>query len=608
MINSIGALSWFLAAVLAAGLPRVAATATVPDTISILHVNDVHAHLDEFNDYGTDCGAPQAFARSRRRHDTPSIGARNAPCQGGYARIKAGIDAARRKYPNETLLLNAGDEAQGTLYYTYYKGSATVELLNALDFDALTSGNHEFDDGALHFGRYVSNLTAPMVCANVRSRISGVTEGLRNYTLIERLGVAIIGFVTPDTRETSSPGPDVSFVEPIKLAQELVDEVRGLGYKRVVLLTHIGYEHDQELVKQLCGVSVVVGGHSHTFLGNVPNGSGPYPTIVKDLDGYEVPIVTAGRWGYLLGHLRVTFDADGHAKHWENHLLQLTADQPQDAAFAKQIKAWRAPFEEYSREVVGRARSAFSQLACQVSECSVGNLVAEAMLSAHPHADLAIVNAGGLRAGIPRGNVSRSTVLTVLPFSSRLVDLEFTGEALARSIEGIVSWRNQDTGHDTTSFLQIAGMRIVYHSSRPRGARLQDVRVRNSTGGFDLLDPQRRYTVCTLDFMAKGGDFWWHERQDFTSGKTVDEALIDYLRTHRGEDDLGLKPVLDRRIRDLSASGRVKQHAEGILWLLEKTVFGIVALLGDSGLGQGQKIFDLLSAALLLNFEGGDFR
>ena len=597
-----------LCALLAGSLRGILAhDRAVPDTISILHVNDVHAHLDEFNEYGTECSAAQTQPRDRRRRAVeapdPNLATRDAPCQGGYARIKAAVDAARRRFPNETLLLNAGDEAQGTMYYTYYKGSVTADLLNQLDFDAHTSGNHEWDDGALHFGSYIHNLTAPVVCANVRSQKPGVTEDLLKYTLVERLGVAVIGFVTPDTRETSSPGPDVSFVEPIELAQSLVNEVRELGYRRVILLTHIGYDRDQELVRKLRGVSVVVGGHSHTFLGDLPHSSGPYPTFVRDLDGHDVPIVTAGKWGYMLGHLRVKFDEQGRARHTENHLVRLTSDQPQDADWVKQIKAWRRPFDEFAREVVGRARKAFSQLVCQVTECSIGNLVAEAMLAAHPHTDLAIVNAGGLRAGIPRGNITRSTVLTVLPFSSRLVDLELSGEALAKTIEGIVSWRNQDTGHETTSFMQIAGMRVVYHSSKPRGQRLQDLSIRNATGGFELVELTRRYKVCTLDFMAKGGDFWWSEKQDFVAGETVDEALIDYLKSQ----PRGVTPVLDRRIRDLSASGKVKQHAEGFLWLLEKLVFGIVALLGP-GDSAGSKVFDLLASTVLLQFEGGDFR
>lgn len=99
-------------------------------------MNDIHAHLDEIRTSGTDC--------------TPAQG-----CYGGYARIKAAVEE-RRGDSNNSLLLNMGDEFQGTMFYTFYGGEKTAEVLNELEFDALTLGNHEFDMGEEYLGQFVS--------------------------------------------------------------------------------------------------------------------------------------------------------------------------------------------------------------------------------------------------------------------------------------------------------------------------------------------------------------------------------------------------------------------------------------------------------------------
>ncbi|BFZ53692.1 hypothetical protein PYCC9005_000722 [Savitreella phatthalungensis] len=599
----------------AAQLPVLARARTteLPATISIVHVNDIHAHLDEFDEYGTDCDtARRALERLPQDHGDSDKPAKSAGllCQGGYARIAHAIAQIRERYPGEVLLLNAGDEAQGTMFYTYYKGEVGAKVLNALDFDALTVGNHEFDDGSAHFTQYLRNLTAPVVGANVVHAAGGsLWEGLVRYHLVERLGVAVIGLVTQDTQKLSSPGKEVAFLDPEAVVQDLVDEVRGKGYKRVILLTHIGYGLDQQIARATNGVSAIVGGHSHTFLGDVPGSEGPYPTIVQDANGFDVPVVTTGKWGFNLGHLRVTFDADGHVEHHEAKMLSLSNNLRQDHKLQQQIKAWKLPFLEFAREVVGRAAGPFSQTACQVTECSVGNLVAEAMYDAHSNADVALMNAGGLRAGIPKGNITRGGVLTVLPFSSRLVDLQFSGYKLQQILEGIVSWQNVVTDHDITSFVQVAGVRITYKSSRPKGKRIERIDIRDRrTGSFAALESENNYTVCTLDFMAEGGDFWWPEVPDYERAETVDDALIKYLA--KLPDNLAI-PVLDGRIKDTTlVVGHVKQHAEHILHWYERIVFAVMSLFGPFGYtdAHATQLVDRFSAGLLGHFEGGDFR
>lgn len=134
--------------------------------ISFYHINDVHAHLDEFSSSGTDCTKPQNG------------------CYGGYARVKTVIDETRPEHP-DSLLLNVGDEFQGTLFYTFYKGEKIADVLNEMQFDAMTLGNHEFDGGDDELGDFLKNLTFPIVSANINSKNEKLNGTIKPYHIFE---------------------------------------------------------------------------------------------------------------------------------------------------------------------------------------------------------------------------------------------------------------------------------------------------------------------------------------------------------------------------------------------------------------------------------------
>lgn len=563
-----------------------------PNKLSIIHVNDVHSHIDEFNQYGTDCKSSVI---------TPNP--QSTECGGGYARIKTEVDKIRQQYPDH-LLLNAGDEFQGTMFYTYYKGEKTAELLNQMKFHAATIGNHEFDDGPEHLAAYLQNLTMPIVCANINTSIHELSSRLVSYTISQQYQVGIIGMITPETSSVSSPGDDVEFVEPLLLMQDLIDELHEQGIYRIIALTHIGFGADMELARRTRGISLIVGGHSHTFLGEVPWSEGSYPTVVQDLDGINVPIITNGKWGFNLGHLQVEFDDGGRVKAYSGQPIQLKEDQvQQDTSFEKQIISWKQPFLDFASEVVGYAQRPFVQRTCQITECSVGNLVADAMLAAHPHADVSLVNAGGLRAGISSGNITRGEILTVLPFGSTLVDLVFTGQELWDILEGIVSWQNKETKHEITSFAQVSGLRLIYDGSKPRLSRMSSISIfSHETESFESLIPTKNYTVCTLDFMVSGGDFWWPEKRGFTQTEKVDDVLVTYLGKMKV-----VKPLLDKRIRDISLKGKIKAHAENAFTILEKLVDLWLACFGEFG-EHSMKVIEWSSEQAWLRFHKNELR
>ncbi|KAL2866223.1 bifunctional metallophosphatase/5'-nucleotidase [Aspergillus lucknowensis] len=486
--------------------------------VSFFHVNDVHAHLDQFASSGTAC-------------EDPAEG-----CYGGYARIKTKVDELRAAHP-DNLWLNAGDEFQGTLFYQYYGGEKIAETINTLRFDAMTLGNHEWDGGDEALGRFLLNLTFPVVSCNVKSGVPSLNHTIKNYHVFPDHGVAVIGATTPTTPGISQVGNKTVFLDPVREVQRAIWEIRNrTDVNRIVLLSHLGYDEDQELAAQTEGLSLIIGGHSHTLLGDMDDAKGKYPTIVEDRNGNEVFIVTAYRWGEYLGAIDVTFDEDGHALAYHGAPIHMDNSTKLDAKLDGKIQEWAEAFADFAAEVLGETDVPLVQSTCQDGDCLLGQVMADAMFeyrinqtegATEEKPDLALINAGGIRAEIDAGEITRGEVLTAFPFGNAIVELQFSGADLRKVLEGAVSY-----------FQVSRGVRIEFNPGNEAGSRLVDV-----TLDGEALDDEREYRVVTLDFLAGGGDNIFVATDDFITLDTQDEVLTQYIAARTP-----LSPQLEERV------------------------------------------------------------
>ena len=327
--------------------------------ISFYHINDVHAHLDQFSSSGTDCTRPERG------------------CYGGYSRVKTVLKETRPSHP-DSLLLNVGDEFQGTMFFSFYGGEKIANTLNQIGFDAMTLGNHEFDRGDDHLGQFLENLTFPIVSANIVSDHAVLNRTIKPFHIFPQYDLGVIGVTTDTTPSISSPGKGTKFTDAIVAVQNTVDLIRSTtNITRLAAITHIGYEEDQRLARETTGLHLIMGGHSHTPLGDFPGAVGPYPTIVENKAGDEVFIVTAYRWGEYLGYIDVTYDAEGKVVSYHGAPIHLSNTTAQDEELQKQVDEWRVPFEEYSKQEVGSSSVVLDQTLCQEKECLLGDFVAE---------------------------------------------------------------------------------------------------------------------------------------------------------------------------------------------------------------------------------------
>ena len=183
--------------------------------VTILHTNDVHARVDEYNRNGARC-----------TDDDQTAGL----CIAGSARMHTLVEEIRDEVDN-VLLLDAGDQFQGTLFYNLFKADIITETMNALGYDAMTVGNHEFDNGPAELARLIDGADFPLVSSNLNVSGEALLAGkVPTYTIITKNGedIGIVGVTTPDTENISSPGDDVVFNDPVAREQLLLPGVEGI--------------------------------------------------------------------------------------------------------------------------------------------------------------------------------------------------------------------------------------------------------------------------------------------------------------------------------------------------------------------------------------------
>ena len=242
----------------------------------IIHTNDTHSHLD------------------------PNRGGPNNGL-GGIIERAAFVDSIRARYDSgKVLLLHAGDFNQGTSYHSELGGSLEPQMVNAMGYDCITLGNHELDEGIESLAARLSAIKCPVVCANCE-----FPEILQQYvtptTIIERGGmrIGIIGMESDIATMVAAPTAQrIRQLDNVEVVNKWAEHLRKEDKCNfVILLSHLGYKEDQDLVPQTSGLDLIIGGHTHTFVEDF--------VYVKDARGKKIPIITDGCWGLQMGLIKV---------------------------------------------------------------------------------------------------------------------------------------------------------------------------------------------------------------------------------------------------------------------------------------------------------------
>jgi 5'-nucleotidase/UDP-sugar diphosphatase len=532
-----------IAAVSASMLGLSAGAAFADYTLNILHINDWHSRIESNNRYESTCSAEEET---------------KGECIGGAARLITAIAQERKKLEGQNvLLLDAGDNFQGSLFYTTYKGKTEGEFLNQMKFDAMTVGNHEFDDGETALAPFLDMIKFPVLGANVKANAqSKLGDRIKPSIVLEVGGqkIGIIGAVTNDTPEIASPGPNVTIEDDVKSITGEVEKLKAQGVNKIIALTHIGYPRERDVIAKIPGIDVVVGGHSHTLLSNTdPKAEGPYPTMIDNPDGYKVPVVQAASYSKYLGEFKVVFDDNGVVKEASGNPIHLDKSITPDPAALARIKELGAPIETLKNKEVAETTKAIdgSHENCRARECEMGNLVSDAILDRvkGQGVEIAISNGGGLRASIDQGTVTMGEVLTVLPFQNTLATFQISGKDVVAGLESGLSQIEDGAGR----FPQVAGLKYAFDKSvAPNAGRVKSVEVMEG-GAWTPINPDKDYLVATNNYVRQGGDgykvFADKARNAYDYGPGLEQVVADYLGAHRP-----YTPKLDGRITEVAAT------------------------------------------------------
>ena len=511
---------------MSAGAFALSAGAAAADySLTILHTNDFHARFEPISKYDSGCSAEDNA---------------EGKCFGGTARLVTAIAEARAR-SNNAILVDGGDQFQGTLFYTYYKGKMAAEFMNKLGYDAMTVGNHEFDDGPEVLRGFMDAVNFPVLMSNADVSGEALLAGtLAKSTVIERGGekLGLIGLTPQDTDELASPGPNVIFTDPVGAVQQEVDRLTAEGVNKIIVLSHSGYNVDKRVAAETTGVDVIVGGHTNTYLSNTSDSAeGPYPTMVG-----STAIVSAYAYGKFLGELNVTFDDAGEITEAKGEPLIMDGAVAEDGATKDRIAELAAPLEEIRQKVVAETAEPIDgdKGSCRAGECTMGNLVADAMLDRvkDQGIEIAIQNGGGLRASIDAGPVTMGEVLTVLPFQNTLSTFQVSGAVLKEALENGVSQIEEGAGR----FPQVAGMSFAFDPKAEPGARVSEVTV-----GGAPLDPEKLYGVVSNNYVRTGGDgyrMFQNAQNAYDFGPDLADVTAEYLAKN-----VPYKPYTDGRIR-----------------------------------------------------------
>ncbi|MCM3162616.1 5'-nucleotidase C-terminal domain-containing protein [Metabacillus litoralis] len=517
-------------------------------TLSLMHTNDTHAHLDN------------------------------------VAKSVTAVKEVRAKNP-DALLVNAGDVFSGTLYFNEFEGQADLEFMNLMQYDVMTFGNHEFDLGSTDEGHqalvdFIKGAKFPFVSSNVNfsadSKFTGLFSDLissepengkiYNGMIKEVNGekVGFFGLTTAETADISSPGK-VKFEDYIEEAEKAVKAFEGKGVNKIVAITHIGYDdnpeydNDLELAAHVAGIDVIVGGHSHTKLEKPvvitkdENGKAKDPTVI--VQGYQ--------YNEILGTLDVEFDENGKVIGQAGELISID-DKAEDPEAAKMLKKYSDKIAEVKNtptggtaveELANPRAGENSTISVRNSETPLGNLITDGMLDKakqfNSNVVIAMQNGGGIRAAIDKGEITLGDVLTTLPFGNTLATIELTGAEIKEALEHSISQAPKESG----GFLHVSGMKYTYDSTKPAGSRVQTIEVKGSNGNYAALSSSQTYTIATNAFTAKGGDGYDVFSKAYAEGRVTDLGVADWENLRDYVKKLGtVNPKIENRIVDVKGT------------------------------------------------------
>ncbi|MFC0470531.1 bifunctional UDP-sugar hydrolase/5'-nucleotidase [Halalkalibacter kiskunsagensis] len=437
-------------------------------SLKILHLNDIHASI------------------------------------GDFAYIATYIETERKK--NDYFLhLNAGDLFSGDPVVDLQQGTPIIELLNKLELNAVTMGNHDFDYGQEHTAAAKDLSNFPWLSANtiVVDKTTPIQQP-KPYVIfeLEELTVGVLGLTQspPSTAPASIEGLEfLDLKETIEKYSFLRDEVDVF-----IGLTHVGIQADRMIAKQYNLFDVIIGGHSHTVIEN--------PETIN-----HTAIAQAGANGLYIGD--ITIDIDRKSRKIVNidgRLQSVEELQERDEEIQAMVEQYIDEMATTLQKVIGNTKTGLTRVGRNERDVPLGNFWTDAMRHM-TGSDIALTNNGGIRNSIEPGEITSGDIYTVEPFQNDSVEFKMTGQAIKNVIEFSFKRGNQID-------LQTSGLHYTIFTN-DKGQYVDSLLEVDGKA----IDLDETYHVITNSYLASGGDGYHFEGEVILpAAGNLANALIIY--------------------------------------------------------------------------------
>lgn len=476
-----------------------------PVELVLIHTADLHSHL-----------FPEA-QRIGSADAARGLGpAGEVATVGGFARIASIVNDIRAN-ADHSLYLDSGDLIEGTAAFTEFHGEPELRAYSALQLGAAALGNHDLDPGAEAFAELHRRFAGfPTLAANFADNGSELVSEIDQSVVLDAKGlkVGVIGVANPSSPRGLDRHANAYGVELLPLARAVQQQIDRLLVKvdLVVLVSHLGLQGDEALIRATSGLDVVLGGHQHLSLDSALErfDCGPAVQAERSCKPRRVILVHSGALGRYVGELDLVLapasDGVGSSKASElglevasarHSLLPVSERVADDPALAALLEPYRRALDTAGYDTpVAFALDEVERYAASGGDSALGNLITEAIRS-RTHADFVILNATGIRASLAPGTLTRAEFSAVLPFGDGLTQLSIAAAELQRLLSDQARLASE---RECQSPIQVAGLEVRFKCSGANSSAVLAL-----AGTHQGLASNKRYTLVTSTYLADGG-------------------------------------------------------------------------------------------------------
>lgn len=436
----------------------------------------------------------------------------------------------------DVLLVDAGDAIQDNNLVNFSKGRTAIDFMNAVGYDAMTLGNHEFDYGADVTQERIQQAKFPILSANIIVDATGKSFTPKTHAIVKKgkLRIGIFGLTTPSTITTSNPKSTrgLTFLSKeamYKAAQKEVDALKAAHCDLIVAIGHLGSEPDaagdrsNDVLENVKGINVFIDGHDHTAK-NLYIGSALLAETGAHLANIGVITYENGKW---------TEDLHAYGRfNQEDAKVKALVDQAQ------------SDIDRELSTVVGKTTidlDGSRDPGVRTRETNLGDFISDAYLWQVKKAtvlesvtiDGAIMNGGSIRSSIAAGDITQNDMLRVLPYHNYLQYVTMKGSTLLEVLEAATCTTPKAIG----AFPQVAGIVYTVDTQKPYekgdlyphstyyAPAVPGTRVTIQSVGGKAFDPDATYNIVVPDYLTSGGDTYY----PLTDPSKVTMHDVDYL-------------------------------------------------------------------------------